>query len=294
MPLLSKALGILPPGLIRAVSRARWKIPLLRRPLEWVADRLRHRDGVITGGVGKGLKFNPGPSHGGYLLGTFEPEVQRLLGGLLRPGMVFHDAGANVGFLSVIAARLVGPGGRVVAWEPLPEAAGAAEHNARLNGFDHLTVRREALGHADGTASFRVFPRSSHGQLASSPFAKPDDPVVSTMTVPVRSLDRLIAEGAVPPPDVFKIDVEGAEGDVMRGAGETIRSARPVLLIELHGTNAEVAALLDGFGYQSVVLGDPRPITSAAWYAYVLAIPAERADLAGLLDESRSHRHAPR
>jgi FkbM family methyltransferase len=276
MTLLARALGLLPPALVRAVSRARWKLPWLHRPLEWVADRTRHRDGVIAHGAGKGLRFNVGPSNAGYLLGTAEPETQRLLGLILQSGMTFFDGGANVGFLSVIAARLVGPTGHVVCFEPLAANADLIEHNVRLNGLGNVRVRREALGETDGTASFRVSPYVTKGQLASSVYAKPTDQVVEEIPVPVRSLDSLWREGSLPPPAAIKLDIEGSEAEAIRGATGLIAATRPVLLVELHDTNAAVADQLDRIGYRAYMVDDPRPLREARWNANLVAVPAER------------------
>src|SRR5690242_341237 len=111
MAVLAKVVGLLPHSWIRTVSRAQWRHPWLKRGFDLVANRIRNQDGTIRQGVGKGLRFNPGASSPGFLLGTTESGVQNALAALLKPGMTVLDVGANVGFLSVIAARLVGPTG---------------------------------------------------------------------------------------------------------------------------------------------------------------------------------------
>ena len=272
----------MPLSWVRAVSAAQWKHPWLRQAFQWCARRLRNQDGQIQRGAGKGLWFNPGQANAGYLLGTSEPEVQSALAALLRPGMTVYDVGANVGFLSVIAARLVGPAGRVVCFEPLPDNARQIEYNARLNGFAHVAVRAEALGAADGTARFLLSAEPTWGALAS---ASPKvNGQVNEAAVPVRRLDGAVADAGLPLPEVIKIDVEGAEADVLAGAAATLGEARPILMIELHGTNAAVADALHRLRYRARVLGRATAVVDSPWNAYVIAAPEERAEWVGALD----------
>ena len=280
--------GRLPRGLTRAVAREQWRHPLLRAGVERLHDLFRDRDGVIQGGVGAGLRFNPGPSHAGYLLGTTEAEIQRLLEHLIEPGDTVADVGANVGFLSVLAARLVGPGGRVIAFEPLAENCRRIRHNADLNaGRDDLgriDVRCEALGATDGTATFQLSEVSTRGRLESTG-QTPDRPA-GVLEVPIRSLDSLRDAGELGEPRLLKIDVEGAEADVLAGGRGLLRDLRPLLLIELHGTNAAVAAELDALDYHAAVVGRPAgtSVADVPWYAYLLAAPREDAALCDRVD----------
>jgi FkbM family methyltransferase len=199
--------------------------------------------------------------------------------------MTFYDVGANVGFHSVIAARLIGPArGTVVCFEPLEENAAQIEHNRKLNGFDRLIVRREALGNTDGKGRFLLSTRPTWGVLASAG-REPSNYAGHDMQVRVRRLDSVVREDHLPVPDVMKIDVEGAEAAVLEGGLHTLRVHRPVLLIELHGTNTMVAELLRAANYQGSVLGTTASISDSPWNAYVFAIPVERTEFRGMLDE---------
>jgi FkbM family methyltransferase len=287
MQLFLSLAGWLPRSWLLAISGARWRHPWLKRGLEWVGDRIRNRDGTIQHGLSKGLLFNPGPSQAGYLVGTSEPGVQRMLATFLKPGMTAYDGGANVGFISILAAHLVGPDGHVFCFEPLPSNADRIEHNARLNGFAQITVRREALGGAESQGRFLVAPNVTQGQLLTA-CSRPDA-IVEEIPVKVRSLDRLIADDRLPRPDFIKLDVEGAEADVLDGGKATFRQARPILLVELHGTNAQVARTLEDLEYHAVVMGAPsQPIAEAHWNAIVVAVPRDRPDLVHLLDEANT------
>jgi FkbM family methyltransferase len=277
MAILQKLIGLVPLPVVKRISAARWTNPVVRRLFEWASRRLNNQEQVISRGAGKGLRFNPGGSNAGYALGTSEPYVQDALVALLRPGMTAYDIGANVGFLSLILARLVGPGGRVVCFEPLPGNVEMIERNARSNGFGQVTVRREAAGASDGNARFMVGPETVSSKLAS--VANPGDSFVGETEVSVRSLDSVRAVDGVPAPDFIKIDAEGAEADVLAGATETLNSARPLMLIELHGTDEAVAAVLSAHRYHQAMLKVEGPRAK-----YLLAAPAERTDLVDAIE----------
>jgi len=269
-------LNLLPTKFIKAVGRMQWRSPALQSTVHWCADFFRNRDGVISHGVGKGLRFNVGNANAGFFLGTSEPAVQYVLSLLTCPGMVVYDAGANVGFLTVIAARLVAPRGRVIAFEPLPTNIAALHHNIALNAFTHVTVRPEALGAVDAAAVFHVSTNPTWGKLAS--FGKEPGGKIDEIDVAIRRLDSVREEADLPLPSLMKIDVEGAEADVLDGAAETLRHSRPLLLIELHGTNRAVAERLTRSRYEAIVLGSNATITEAPWYAYIIAAPRENTE----------------
>ncbi|MGI8946319.1 MAG: FkbM family methyltransferase [Thermoleophilaceae bacterium] len=201
--------------------------------------------------------------------GTVEQEVQEALRRTLSPGDVVHDIGANLGFMALLAARMVGPAGRVVAFEPVPHSAAGARRNAELNGFSQLEVREEAVAAADGRVELAVVADASWSFLAE----RADHPLTAeVLEVASVTIDRLVADGEVPPPNLVKVDVEGAEGDVLRGMAETMRTARPTIVCELHDTNDEVADLLEAAGYSLENLNGPAPVR-AAGAVHVLARP---------------------
>jgi FkbM family methyltransferase len=218
MELLTQIAGSLPRSWITGVARLQFRFPLLKKPVGWLSNRFRHRNGKIQKGEGRGLRFNPGSANAGYLLGTSEPAMQFALARLIRPTMTVYDIGANVGFFSVIAARLVGPHGRVIAFEALPENAEQLVANALLNNFENIIVRCEALGNENGFTAFFAADESTLGRLKT---LGPPDPAAREITVPVRQLDRLIAGSDLPLPGLVKLDVEGAEVAVLLGACET-------------------------------------------------------------------------
>ena len=273
---LARITAAIPVSWLKAISHAQWRHPLLKRAFNFAANRFRNRDGTIQRGAGKGLRFNTGRSNAGYLLGTTEPMVQTAFTRLVQPGMVVYDIGANVGFLTVIAARLAGPAGSVVAFEPLPENFEHIRHNASLNQMAHVIVRPEAISDTDGKARFQVSAEPTWGNLVDA--GKEIRLLQGTTEVKVSRLDSLLRSEELPSPDLIKIDVECAEAKVLRGAADTLRRLRPLLLIELHGTNQAIARVLDDFDYVGFVLGDTRAVADSAWDAYVAAAPREEKE----------------
>ena len=240
---------------------------LRRRPYlgPWyrkVAATLKERDGVIASGPARGLSFNTGQSDSRFMLGTFEPAVQHLLAAILRPGMVYYDVGANVGFFAMLAARLVGRTGQVHCFEPLPKNAGQILHNANINQFRNIHVHQTALAQIDSTAVFRVSERPTFGALMSSPIAV--DRESGTLDVAVHRLDSMMAEADIPGPHVIKVDIEGSEADFLEGAESIIRRFKPVLILELHGTNTDVAERLKRLNYNADMVGGGT-IEEAVW-----------------------------
>src|SRR5271156_963002 len=100
---------------------------------DWLPAMLKNQEGRIQKGLGRGLRFNAANSAVGFLLGTHDLEVQYTLSRLLRPGMTVYDIGANVGFTAMLAAKQVGPDGKVVCFEPLAANAEQIAQNAKFN-----------------------------------------------------------------------------------------------------------------------------------------------------------------
>lgn len=270
-------LGAVPPPVLRYLSHNQYRSRTLRRICSWGASLVKGQDAVILRGSGQGLRFNVAGSHSAFILGNHEPEVQELLAQLLKPGMVYYDAGANVGFFAVIAARLVGPSGRVVCFEPLPQNARQIEYNAQLNAFPNIAVRCEALGGSNRTEVFNTSAEPTWGMLST--VGKSPEQASGQITVDVRTLDSVRDSARLPPPNVIQIDIEGAEAEALEGAWATLTASRPVLVIELHRTNDAVTAILDRLGYAYAVLGSSESVHDVKWDANIVAVPLERLDL---------------
>jgi FkbM family methyltransferase len=216
---------------------------------------LRQRDVVIRNGVAKGLKFNSGESCPELALGTYEIPIQHIFTEYLKAGDVFYDVGANVGFFSIIAAKLVGDNGQVYAFEPGSSNAVAVRHNAQLNNFNHIEVIEKAVSDKSGAGQL-LLAKYSGGHTLATADAPPD--LAGEVTVDLISIDDLIAQKQIAPPNFVKVDVEGAELNVLKGMKETIKTYQPTIIYEVDdGDRAvyerkyqELADFLQSFNYQ--------------------------------------------
>lgn len=176
--------------------------------------------------------MNPGRSNPEYALGTNELPVQLAIERELKVGAVVYDVGANVGFLTVLCAHIVGPSGFVYAFEPNLSNAAIAAHNARRNGLGHVLVTSRAAAARTGVAPLYLAEYSGgHSLVEESDGSNP--PPIGTVDVETVTLDDFAAMPGVRPPDLVKIDVEGAELAVIEGMGELLARVRPCLLVEL-------------------------------------------------------------
>lgn len=262
--------SILPPGLLRFVGRLQFRVPFLRPIIEAAARRFASGVGVIRHGVGAGLKFDATGSAAGYKLGTSEIEEQQLLADLLNPGDTFYDIGANVGFYSTIAARLVGPTGHVLAFEPYGPSAELVARNSHLNGFNNVTVVQAAVSEQVGTARLHA----NTGSL-STHFRMAKEDSWETLEVPTTSIDSYVVQHCVPRPSVVMIDVEGAENEVLRGMLMTLRKYRPTIMCEVHWTGEAFKRFFDEnlveLGYKaSTYSGGPLPTQPCRYHALLL------------------------
>jgi FkbM family methyltransferase len=205
----------------------------IKRRLGW-----RGRAGMLTVGVGAGLRLDPGASNPAYATGANELPVQQALAQHLLAGGVFYDVGANIGFLTLIGARLVGPRGRVYAFEPVPANAALVRRNVSLNGFAQVQVVEKALGRHSGRAELALAAYSGGAVLAD--VGTPPD-AAGSISVALASIDDLVEQAGFIPPSLVKIDVEGAELEVLEGMVTTLAKHQPVLLCEVD--DAEPAGL---------------------------------------------------
>ena len=157
--------------------------------------------------------------------GFWEPHVELVLRQVLAPGSVFVDIGANVGWHSMLAASIVGASGRVVAIEPNPDNARLIAHSIAHNRLTNVALVPLALGDTIGYSAFRSA-IGSNGGFVDGDEADPIAPGVTI--VPTIRLDDLGIERI----DVIKIDVEGAEPIVFRGATNSIERDHPVVVFE--------------------------------------------------------------
>lgn len=248
-----------------AVLRLAGRLPLHR------AERLTplmQRGGVcVVAGTAAGLRLparavGPGHAHAQLILrGELEIPVQEALRRSIPAGGTVYDVGANVGFFTLLAARFAGDGGHVLAFEPVPAIAELVREGAQRSGLaERVDVRAEAVALKAGVEELYVVADASWSHLVSR--GNPGG-AVETISVPVTTLDDVVAGGA-PPPDVVKLDVEGSEGDVLRGARDVLRTHRPIVVMELHDTHADALPVLREAGYALEAIDGAWPVDDPA------------------------------
>jgi FkbM family methyltransferase len=202
----------------------RRKLSLLRRHPRWAiaeaAGRLRTRfaprTGKRPGGIGPirfEFDFDLGPGVRKMHAGAYEIEIVALLRDLLRPGDTFVDVGANIGYLSCVAAGSVGPAGHVISFEPAPGCFRHLQATRAANPDYRWDVYSVGLGAEPGTAELAV----SNVNIGWNTLVAgqiPANLLAETVRVEVRRLDDCLEEAGVERVRLLKVDVEGYEGAV--------------------------------------------------------------------------------
>jgi len=258
-------------------SRALWPYQVLLRVRPTVIGvllkrlfRIKRRE-VRTH---RGTFFIDPASHLGITLlrdGEYEPGMVAVLESRLKPGSVFVDVGANEGYLSVIAARLVGPSGRVLAVEPQRRLRAVLERNLSLNHLRNVMLVDSAV--SDRVGRVRLFVSLDTNTGATGLTSQTRYPVPSEI-VRTTTLSELFARSGIRQADLLKIDIEGAEYEAVLGSPELFEQHRVLAVaLELHEhlLNKRVLAsgpildLLRRCGYKSrpeftnLVLTAPEP-----------------------------------
>lgn len=259
--------------LVPLERRTRWAARGLLRPLTPIIAR---GDLQILGGPAVRRRLDArsfsvwGAQAYPVLTGTHEIAVQEALVRSLRAGDSVWDVGANIGYLALVAAGMVGPRGHVVAIEPDPDCAAAIRTNAALNGLDTtIEVVEAAASDRSATADLVVVADRLWTRLASV-----GDHDLHERTVQVRTI--ALDDVRASPPTLVKIDVEGAELAVVAGMARLLREARPIVVCEMHGRNAEFCALMEDAGYVVSNLDGPEPVREAGDNVHALCTPPPR------------------
>jgi FkbM family methyltransferase len=164
----------------------------------------------------------------GDMFSTREPHLQAILKCFLNSGGIAVDIGASTGFFTLLMSHLVGPTGRVYAFEPVKATVDILRRNLELNEAANVEVKPVAVSDAVGSVVLRV--PESNASMASMHWHKDEESMVCEQVNAV-VLDQVEGLSEICP-DFVKIDVEGAEGNVIRGALELLRRCRPILFVE--------------------------------------------------------------
>jgi FkbM family methyltransferase len=233
------------------------KVPLLGRASRWLIRQYPEGSVVtIRTGVARGLlwtryhRYDPG-----VWIGTYEPPIQQFLQRNIRQGDVFYDVGANAGFFTVLAARLVGREGKVVAFEPHPVNAKSITDQIQVNGFNNIVLINKAVSSEPGIVTFCAGKNLSMGYVGA-PL-----PGEAVREVEATTLDEVLQDNL--PPTIVKVDIEGGGVELVKGARTVAEKHRPIWILEVHNQEEETAFknLLLPLGYRFESLSS-EPITA--------------------------------
>jgi FkbM family methyltransferase len=205
-----------------------------------------------------------------YLLGckTHDSEIRlaRFLLENLKPGQVFVDVGAHFGYVSLLAAALTQPHGQVLAFEPAVQNFSVLQHNAKA--FSHITCFNQLVCDNNGTMTFHVFPVMFSEYNTMHPEAIPKGLHYHTVHIQGVRLDDVFSTRHIQP-DWIKIDVEGAEPDVLRGLKLTLSGNTPPgiameYLSEKNQGHQEAVSILLKFGYRMYFPGEDGQLTECS------------------------------
>lgn len=245
---LRSSVNLLPAGARGWVKH----IPVVAGVQRWLVNRVLSSEPfvhTINAGPASGLHFEITlPQDKAIWAGTFEPVFAEELRRGIRPGDVCFDIGGYRGYMSGVMA--LASAKAVVVFEPLPDNVTAIERLVALNPALNISVCQVAVGRSDGRTSFTVMPDRSMGKLKGSSF-QADVHGQASIDVELAQLDTLVYGRGLPKPTVMKIDVEGAEVDVLCGAQRVLAEGRPKLFIEAHSAALadECTRLLVPLGY---------------------------------------------
>lgn len=176
-----------------------------------------------------------------YWFGVWEPQLTRYILERMKrsPGRLFIDVGANIGYFSLLVARNC-PSCRVVAIEAYPPTIAKLRHHIKINNLNNVRIIPQAV--ADTTGTLELYYAGDNNQGATSML--PTDADLQNVKVPCAPLPQLITAEELPSVRLIKIDVEGAEGCVVRGLGGMLSSlpADAEFMVELSGSSPAVAA----------------------------------------------------
>ncbi len=182
-----------------------------------------------------------------YFLGSWDERGLKFLKNLLKENDVFFDIGANIGAYSLVASKIVGPGGKVHAFEPVSAVFERLEYNIGLNGLNNITANQNAVYQTSEVLELFVSAKQNAGM--SSIFHH-DTESGKVEKVQAISIDEYVEKENIRKIDLVKIDIEGAEFFALQGMKKSLKRFRPVILMEvsaevLNNTNIQGSEILD-------------------------------------------------
>ncbi|MCX5446052.1 FkbM family methyltransferase [Streptomyces nigrescens] len=238
---ISETLATLGRGYMRDAPGSLGKAALATRYLNpWLRDHPRQRLVRTRFGAAMAVDTQDLIQRFVYLFGLWEPHMTHWLQRRLRPGDTYIDVGANVGYFSLLASQLVGEEGRVVAIEASPTFHARVLQHAEINGCSNLRTVNAAVADERKTVTLILASSNNMGAASIVPYGGPAE---STLDVEAYPLPQLLDADDIAGARVIKIDVEGAEGAVIRGLAPVLDKLRPDAEITVEVTPERMEAL---------------------------------------------------
>ncbi len=221
---------------------------LLGRAIRWPLTLIPSETRLpIMQGTLRGLRWIVGSSNNGCWLGSYERNQQILFEKWVKEGDIVFDVGAHVGFYTLLGSVLVGGRGQVVAFEPVPKNLSYLKKHLQINSVSNVEVVEAAVSDRHGHVRLSSGPSSSMWHFDAQ----------GELEVQTVSLDELVLSAKLPPPDVVKMDIEGAEFLALNGSARVVREFHPVLFLSTHGIDVhqKCCRFLESAGYRLTPIG---------------------------------------
>lgn len=187
-----------------------------------------------------------------FFLGIYEPAMTATIKEIVRPGMIAFDVGSNFGWYTLLLSKLVGPRGKVYAFDIVPSLIDTLRKNVELNHLSNVIVTKAALGNKNADVEFYDDAQSGTANLSEQMVIHK-----SRSLVPMIRFDDFVESNRIESIDFIKCDIDGAEGLFLEGAGQSLQKT-PTMIMEVfdqaqrvfHSTGWELLKKLQSFGYR--------------------------------------------
>jgi FkbM family methyltransferase len=191
-----------------------------------------------------------------FFFGEYETGTNNVIEKYVKSGDTVIEAGANIGSETIILSRLVGKG-HVYGFEPNPYTFERLKINKTINELTNADVYDYALGEKDSTIHFNIYPKGFCNAGMSSKYES--TPKTKKIEVTQRTLDSFVREKNIAKVDFIKMDIQGAEMDLIQGAANTIAQHKPIIFteaLEIYNNTKQLYETLKGYGYSVYYIED--------------------------------------
>lgn len=193
-------------------------------------------------------------NHGGF-------DTIKIFEKYLSLGDTFIDIGANLGYMSINASKIVGPKGKIISFEPDNTIYSLLEHNITLNNVENIKLNKIGLSNYNGEASFNIATESGLSRLENKNNNLVGLILQSKTTIKVNTLDSYLVDNNFTNIKIqmIKIDVEGHELNILQGASNVLKDSKPIIILEINPgaliqndlSLINIVNFLDPLGYDS-------------------------------------------